>query len=42
MLAVVLERFAGGRLEGGDVAAAVAAASDDKPMGSKMTLLLLI
>ncbi len=30
MLAVVLERFAGGRMEGGDVAAAVAAASDDK------------
>jgi hypothetical protein len=30
VLAVVLERFAGGRMEGGDVAAAVAAASDDK------------
>jgi hypothetical protein len=30
VLAVVLERFAGGRIEGGNVAAAVAAASDDK------------
>jgi len=30
VLAVVLERFAGGRMEGGDVAAALAAASDDK------------
>ncbi len=30
MLAVVLELFAGSRMEGGDVAAAVAATSDDK------------